>query len=1305
MTGHRHALYVAWGFPPAKSGGVFRMMETANVLVEQGWDVTVLACDIDDLRRYAGVDLSTLEGVDDRIRVVRIPMELGPFETDLYRWDESRVDDPVAWRAAYQRRVDAGFPNSVYSLWEEPLLEAAREVHAERPVDLVIASGGPFVCFSAGRELRMLAGVPYVLDYRDSWSLQQFTDERLHGPGSRVHEVEERLLRDAVEVWFVNEPMREWHEEVYPGIVGKTRVVTNGYDAAALVGVPPPQAHDGPIRFGYLGTVTAAVPLTETLEGYRRARAVDPTVAGSTFDIVGYLGFYHTPNDTIRAEILAAADDGVAWRGALPKAEVGTAYGQMDALVLTFGGTRYVTSGKVFEYMATGRPIVSVHAPENAVRDVLTGYPLWFQAASLQPDDVAAAFIAAAEAVRTRRAHDPDVVAACLAHAERFERRACLRPAIRDLEETAAFARSTHVVTDLDADVVAWVGGEVPRELRSWVARSGRRLVTIDPAAEDGLSSEVPSPGAPRLAHAEPGTLDGRLSRLYALLATPSGGDSVHADGRDDPAGDPGLGAPGDVDFEGVLSTAVRVLTAGAGAVVAGSAVAERVADLCRAAVPGLRAVSATDVEVGRVELTDLLGHPPAARLRAPQEPVIVTDDPQAADPPPAVLPTEGVTGATTARADGPADLTGSTGGDRDGGGSVLLSSRAVDGGLLELAEALALRSAREVLLLAPSTPGAGPRSEARRRDSRCGRVRIIRLPLPEAEPPGETGQDPDWRRRDGLWRERVVTVRAPDRLRRAVGRFGTRARARQARGASPVDPLLVAGARVGSAGVRALDAADDVVESAGRGLSDLRDRVDVARRGVPSWSDLYPGTRHLQEVFLPLVDRLDWDVLHVVDPAAADLARIAVGRRRDLGRPARWVHHLPPTTEALAGRVTLRERAALEALVAAPDAERAAPLLDPLDAAEPHRPERPWSRATLPASVGIGARNMAGQGWAWAKALERAAPGARTEVVALDRGSHLSYPADVVVGLETYNTDHVWMREFESHVLDTWTHALLEGGRPILGALYGTSFVDEAVVLADAGITVGLLFHGSDIRDPAAHVGRTPWSPFGDAGDSLVRTLQRRRDALAAQCRSFSGPMWVSTPDLLADLPGSTWLPVVVDAEIWASGAPVMDRRVPVVVHAPSRSSMKGSDAIEAALGGLRQEGLIDYRRVEGVAPDRMPEVIGSADIVLDQFAIGSYGVAAVEAMAAGRVVVGHVMDEVRATCPGLPVVEATPSTIDEVLRGLLADRERAREIAQDGAEYAARVHDGRLSGSLLVERLRPVTSGASGGRLGPLP
>ena len=90
-----------------------------------------------------------------------------------------------------------------------------------------------------------------------------------------------------------------------------------------------------------------------------------------------------------------------------------------------------------------------------------------------------------------------------------------------------------------------------------------------------------------------------------------------------------------------------------------------------------------------------------------------------------------------------------------------------------------------------------------------------------------------------------------------------------------------------------------------------------------------------------------------------------------------------------------------------------------------------------------------------------------------------------------------------------------------------------------------------------------------------------------------------------------------------------------------------------------LHDEGLIDYRPSRGVAASEMPRLISGADVLLDQFRIGSYGVAAVEAMFAGRVVVGHVSHKVRKiireeTGSQVPIVEATPETLETVLRDI---------------------------------------------------
>jgi glycosyltransferase involved in cell wall biosynthesis len=152
------------------------------------------------------------------------------------------------------------------------------------------------------------------------------------------------------------------------------------------------------------------------------------------------------------------------------------------------------------------------------------------------------------------------------------------------------------------------------------------------------------------------------------------------------------------------------------------------------------------------------------------------------------------------------------------------------------------------------------------------------------------------------------------------------------------------------------------------------------------------------------------------------------------------------------------------------------------------------------------------------------------------------------------------------------------------------------------------------------------------------------------------------------------------------------MDREVPVVLHAPSASALKGSAFVDPVLTELDARGLIKYQRVQGVPHPELVAMVKDADIVVDQLLLGSYGVFACEAMAAGRVTVGHVADHVRDLLPtDLPIVEATPDDLTEVIERLVADREEARKMADAGPRYIREVHDGRKS----VEALLPFLGG----------
>jgi glycosyltransferase involved in cell wall biosynthesis len=102
------------------------------------------------------------------------------------------------------------------------------------------------------------------------------------------------------------------------------------------------------------------------------------------------------------------------------------------------------------------------------------------------------------------------------------------------------------------------------------------------------------------------------------------------------------------------------------------------------------------------------------------------------------------------------------------------------------------------------------------------------------------------------------------------------------------------------------------------------------------------------------------------------------------------------------------------------------------------------------------------------------------------------------------------------------------------------------------------------------------------------------------------------------------------------------------------------------------------------------MPGIYRDADVVLDQFRLGSYGVAACEAMAAGRVVVGNVTDAVRrrvreTTGSDLPVVQAEPDEIADVVLRLIDERDWGRARAAEGVAFVERVHSGPLAAEAL--------------------
>lgn len=330
---------------------------------------------------------------------------------------------------------------------------------------------------------------------------------------------------------------------------------------------------------------------------------------------------------------------------------------------------------------------------------------------------------------------------------------------------------------------------------------------------------------------------------------------------------------------------------------------------------------------------------------------------------------------------------------------------------------------------------------------------------------------------------------------------------------------------------------------------------------------------------------------------------------------------------------------------------------------------------------------NSAGQGYAWARAAERLPGVAAASYMFRGDDDVFGFTADHVIPATALLSNARWRNAQRKAILGGFTHVIVESGIH----LYESNGPVLALVrmLQQHGIRVALLWHGSDIRLPSAHARRERDSPFAH-GYPDTAVLEKIAGANRTLIEDAGVAAFVSTPDLLAVVPEASWLPVVVDSSVWATDRPVLGGDLPIVLHAPSKAGLKGTQQIGAAARALHDEGLIDYREVTGISASSMPQQYAEADIVLDQFLLGSYGVAACEAMAAGRIVIGHLSDSVRhmvkeQTGYEVPIVQSRADELEEVLREIIRNRSRFAEHAALGPKFVDNVHDGARSSEVL--------------------
>ena len=352
---HLRILIVAHAFPPMNSIASHRPYSWARVWRDAGHEVHVLTP-----AKYGfdgTMDLeSDLDGIEVH-EVAYLPVRTAPQRSEFHG------GITAASRWAWLKDVTRRARNSLAMFTDPrllayiPMVRKGRKLVERSSMHLIIATSPPEVSFLVARSISRRTGTPWVADFRDLW----FQDMRLHqsklasqlsGPVNRW------MVADASALVTVSQGLRQRLSD-YLG--RKVLVSYNGFfesDRLAPQGARP--WTDAKLHLVYTGRLYRGKrdpqPLLHALQSIKRSQ---PDLSERL--VVDFYGFDDLWLRTLVAQY--EIGDCVSLHGFVPYRKSLESQRAADVLLfLDWADTEAegVLTGKLFEYLGSGRPILSI---------------------------------------------------------------------------------------------------------------------------------------------------------------------------------------------------------------------------------------------------------------------------------------------------------------------------------------------------------------------------------------------------------------------------------------------------------------------------------------------------------------------------------------------------------------------------------------------------------------------------------------------------------------------------------------------------------------------------------------------------------------------------------------------------------------------------------------------------------------------------------------------------------------------------------------------------------------------------------
>jgi glycosyltransferase involved in cell wall biosynthesis len=341
-TRHR-VLMLAYFFPPLGGGGVQRTLKYVKYLPYEGFDPIVVT---GDGRGFPLRDHQLSMEIPPRTVVLRSPT----MPVQFARWKLEgllrRVGLPT-WPASA-----IGWPDEMVGWLPAAVYQALRAVRRHRP-DVLYTTSSPVTAHVAGLVVHRITGLPWVADFRDPWTRHPHA-ERQFALMARASEALERTVTGRIDRAVIAD--ESWELLGVDPDDPRTVIIPNGIDPDDLteLGQAQPPGH---FRLSYVGS------LYGSRDGAPVFNALRSLISGGVLQQGAFelrlVGDANIAGDTPLAGLPVTRTGYVDHSQALREMS------RASALLLYLPSATRGSSGKVFEYLASGRPVLCVARRDN----------------------------------------------------------------------------------------------------------------------------------------------------------------------------------------------------------------------------------------------------------------------------------------------------------------------------------------------------------------------------------------------------------------------------------------------------------------------------------------------------------------------------------------------------------------------------------------------------------------------------------------------------------------------------------------------------------------------------------------------------------------------------------------------------------------------------------------------------------------------------------------------------------------------------------------------------------------------------